>query len=117
MTDLNQVRLLVTGAGGFLGGAVCRAALAAGAETYALHRRSSGADGSGLRNAIRHVSSDLTDTKAVGDILRSVRPDIIIHCAGYANASRGLAHVEPALQDNVVGSGNRRDSRRCQWLG
>ena len=102
MTRLNQIRLLVTGAGGFLGGAVCRAALAAGAETHALHRRFVDADGSGARNGIRYVSADLTDVKAVGDVLRTVRPDVIIHCAGYANAGRGLAHVDPALQDNLV---------------
>ncbi|QOV90027.1 NAD-dependent epimerase/dehydratase family protein [Humisphaera borealis] len=94
-------RILVTGAGGFLGRAVSLAAGRAGHDVHLLHRRR-GASKVGQSAPVQEWTADLTDTAAVRDVLRRAMPDVIVHCAGYANASRGLAQVEPAVRDNLV---------------
>jgi nucleoside-diphosphate-sugar epimerase len=73
-------RILVTGAGGFVGAAVVKAALAAGHEVIALVRN----DASRL-TAITHRLSlqrvDLADTAAVASLVNSIKPHIVIHSA------------------------------------
>ncbi|QIK79463.1 NAD(P)-dependent oxidoreductase [Sphingomonas piscis] len=72
-------RLLVTGAGGFVGAAVVKAAAAAGHDVVALVRN----DASRLRNLarIQIERADLADDAAVSDLLRRTRPDIVVHSA------------------------------------
>ncbi len=65
----------VTGAGGFIGGAVCRAVIAAGGRVVGLGRGSVAA-----HSALRHVPGLIEDTDALARELRSV--DVLIHAAG-----------------------------------
>ncbi len=72
-------RLLVTGAGGFVGAAVVRAALAAGHEPLALVRSASAPRLAGLSVPI-HIA-DLSDTDRIAALLVELRPDVVIHSA------------------------------------
>ncbi len=74
-----STRLLITGAGGFVGAAVVRAALAAGHKPIALVRTASAPRLSGLSIA-RH-SVDLSDTDRVAALLDTLHPDVVIHSA------------------------------------
>jgi nucleoside-diphosphate-sugar epimerase len=81
--------ILITGAGGFVGAAVAKAAVAAGHDVTAVVRN----DVSRLaaladRIAIRRV--DLADGSAVAELLRSERPRVVIHSAweGVGGAMR-----------------------------
>jgi GDP-L-fucose synthase len=58
-------RVLVTGGRGFLGGALCRALIAAGATPIPTGR----------------AEADLRDRKATFDLLHDLRPDVVIHAA------------------------------------
>jgi len=89
------MRILVTGAGGFLGGAIHRRLAERGdVEAIASIRRSSPS----------HPDArplDLSDEAAISDALRVVRPDIVIHAAGRP---RGLSGDFNA--DNVTATTN-----------
>lgn len=74
-------RVLVTGAGGFLGGAIHRRLAARGSiEAIATIRRPS------PRQPHARLL-ELGDKAAIADALRAFRPDIVIHAAGRTNGS------------------------------
>jgi nucleoside-diphosphate-sugar epimerase len=108
-------RLLVTGAGGFVGAAVVQAAVAAGHEVIAVARH----EASRLAPLAPKISIrrlDLTDNAAVTALLGSVRPDIVIHSAweGVGGALRSgdiqLDNVRTAvaLADAAIAAGTRK---------
>lgn len=82
------MRILVTGAGGLLGGRLC-VLLSPEHATTALVRAHSAPDG------IEAFSADLVDAKAIGGILQRIRPEAVIHCAALADAD--LCELKPAL--------------------
>lgn len=72
-------RILVTGAGGFVGAAVVHAALAAGHHPIALVRTPGAARLTGLDIPV--YVADLSDSDRVSAVLYETRPDIVIHSA------------------------------------
>jgi nucleoside-diphosphate-sugar epimerase len=74
-----RLKILVTGAGGFVGAEVVREALANGHNVVALVRSRNAARLTGLNIDIR--IADLSDTPAVSAILEETRPDVVIHSA------------------------------------
>ena len=108
-------RILVTGAGGFVGAAVVKAAADAGHEVVALVRN----DSSRLTAIAGRISLqrlDLADTKAVAALLSSTKPDIVIHSAweGVGGALRSgdiqLDNIRTtvALADAAIAAGARK---------
>ncbi|HEY8900011.1 MAG TPA: NAD-dependent epimerase/dehydratase family protein [Chthoniobacterales bacterium] len=70
------MKCLLTGASGFLGGAVGRAAMAAGHEVVAIGR------------------TELASVEVLTGVVRTARPDCVLHFAG--SASVGESFAEPA---------------------
>jgi nucleoside-diphosphate-sugar epimerase len=88
-------RVLITGATGFIGAQVARAALGAGSDVYALSREPS--DTWRLReivDEIRFVRADLRNADAVASAVRAAMPEICIHAAWYAEPGDYLAAAE-----------------------
>lgn len=81
------MRVLITGASGFLGGALMAEAAAWGIETIAISRHRSGGAG--------WVTADLLDAAAVGRVLEQHRPDAVISAAA---ANPGSAD-DPAVNE------------------
>jgi nucleoside-diphosphate-sugar epimerase len=83
-------RIFITGAGGFVGAATTRAALAGGHEVHALTRQSGAARLAGLNGKLHRHVADLSDGKAIANLLATIKPDIVIHSAweGVGGASR-----------------------------
>ena len=73
--------ILVTGAGGFLGAAVVRRALADGHSVAALSRTPQPERLRGLGGALTTHAVDLADSDAVAAIVGEIAPAVVIHCA------------------------------------
>jgi UDP-glucose 4-epimerase len=84
------MRLLITGASGFVGAATVRRALVAGHEVAVLVRDPTAKRLAGLAETISVHRADLRDGAAVEAVLAAVRPEAVLHLAwaGVANTAR-----------------------------
>lgn len=96
-------RVLITGAGGFVGLHLCEALLGLGAEVHALSRN---AESRGLPAGIKAHSVDLRSLNSVKYCLSHVKPEIVYHLASLVNTRQKLDLVLPTLKNNLVGSVN-----------
>jgi nucleoside-diphosphate-sugar epimerase len=92
------LKILVTGARGFIGSRLHRALHEMGADVHAVSRAPGLSEAAGSR--WRH--GDLADIRTVRDILSTVRPDVIFHLAGQPTTARDLAMVLPTFHSNLT---------------
>ena len=93
------MKILITGAGGFVGAACVDAALAAGHQPLAVIRPAGNRqrlDGKG----VEILPLDLSDRAALDQAMAQHRPDVIVHAAwsGVSNAAR---HNKAQITDNI----------------
>jgi dTDP-4-dehydrorhamnose reductase len=84
------MRVLVTGAGGMLGGRVVAEARRLGHEPVALG----------------HADLDITDAQAVFDRIAEEQPDAVIHCAAYTDVDGAETHEQLARRVNADATAN-----------
>jgi nucleoside-diphosphate-sugar epimerase len=91
------LRVVVTGGSGFIGSAVVREALARGhAVTSLIRRCETVAEVAGLETEF----ADWNDSQALTELLQSLAPDVIVHCAGCS--ARGAESTEAIYEANVA---------------
>jgi len=101
------LKVLVTGASGFIGGPTCAELLARGHEVTSLVRRpGSEPRGTGA------VAGDLSDTSALDSALASERPEAVVHLAAEIGSQRNASKLQAA---NVEGT--RRLLEACTNVG
>ncbi len=111
------MKILVTGAGGFVGGAVVRLAASSGHEVLAASRRPHlGAAGA------THVGLDGHDESQVAEVLARHRPEAIVHSAWSNVADRSATTPTVALADLraatvLIEEGARHGLQRFVGLG
>jgi GDP-4-dehydro-6-deoxy-D-mannose reductase len=100
-------RVLITGATGFVGGHLAEALATRGAMLFGLSR------GGRWPRELKHLESavdlrtiDLAERPAVERILAEVKPDWILHLAGYAHAGRSFQESDAAWAANLVATRN-----------
>ena len=96
--DWRDVRVLVTGARGFIGTRLCQKLVDGGAIVQGVSSRS---DFTGLSPTVAWATVDLTDLNAVRRMIRSGAPDIVFHLAGHVTGSQALVEVEPTFELNL----------------
>ncbi len=95
------MRILITGATGFVGGHLVEHLRAVGGhELFGLSRPGSESRVPG----VAHHAAELADTPRLETILRDVRPEWLVHLAGYANTGRSFREPGPCWADNLDGT-------------
>jgi GDP-4-dehydro-6-deoxy-D-mannose reductase len=105
------MRTLITGATGFVGGHLAECLLAAGDEVHGLARHAEWpADRSHLagRAPIHHV--DLLDRNRLATMLGELRPERIIHLAGFADAGGSFRDPDAAWSGNLAATRSLYDA-------
>ncbi|MEE6388558.1 nucleoside-diphosphate sugar epimerase/dehydratase [Microbacterium paraoxydans] len=107
-------RVLVTGAGGSIGGELCRQLAQFGPETLImLDRDESGLQGSqlsisghGLLDTDDVVLADIRDVESLREIFRRHRPQVVFHAAALKHLPMLEQYPEEAWKTNVLGTRN-----------
>src|SRR6266568_9550176 len=111
-------RVLITGATGFVGGHLAEALAArGGASLHGLSR--GGAWPAELRHLERIVelrAADLGDRAAIERVLADVRPERIVHLAGYAHAGHSFQEPDAAWAGNLDATRNLYEAL-IRWGG
>ncbi len=92
------MKVLVTGANGMLGQDLCPMLEDEGFDV--------------VETDIHNL--DITDLKCVETVLKSEKPDYVIHCAAYTNVDKAEEDKETAYKINVTGTKNISDT--CKQL-
>jgi UDP-glucose 4-epimerase len=109
-------RVLVTGASGFIGTALCRRLIASGVEVHGVSRNPpAGPDAQNQCHSIAGDMScdaqaseihwwnaDLVELEAARSLIRDIRPDATFHLASLVTGSRNLEMVLPIFQNNFM---------------
>ncbi|MFK0240441.1 polysaccharide biosynthesis protein [Microbacterium sp. NPDC090281] len=107
-------RVLVTGAGGSIGGELCRQLAQFGPEVLImLDRDESGLQGSqlsisghGLLDTDDVVLADIRDVESLREIFRRHRPEVVFHAAALKHLPMLEQYPEEAWKTNVLGTRN-----------
>jgi nucleoside-diphosphate-sugar epimerase len=116
---LADLKVLVTGGGGFIGSHLCRRLCRAGAEVHATSRTERATTQAGPT----WWQADLSDLSIARRLFTSLKPDIIYHLAGSVGADPGLNLVIPTFQSllmstvNVLLCANEVGNRRIILTG
>jgi dihydroflavonol-4-reductase len=97
------VRILVTGATGFIGSRLCRALLAGGHQVRALHRPESNLKAlTGL--PVERTLGDILDPHSLHACLDGV--EAVVHCAGELGPRASRLKPEAVLSSHIIGTRN-----------
>ena len=97
--------VLVTGAAGFIGSNIVRAAAGRGARVHAMVRPGSSLGRiEDLLPSVQAHSADLTDPASLRSLWKTARPDVVFHCAMKAGHPASPEAREIMLRNGVLGT-------------
>ena len=109
MGELSGVRVLVTGASGFLGSHLVRRLVAQEAQVFAI--RSSGSAESperlaGVIDDIELLEANLRDAWSLNEVVSVARPELVIHQAAFTHVGKSFSRIDENIQTNIQGTVN-----------
>jgi nucleoside-diphosphate-sugar epimerase len=126
LDSLQDARVLVTGASGFIGSHVVRRLVADGAEVHALTSTVSAVYPVRLvahRDRITLHEGNLVDRSAMDAVVASVRPEFVFHLGAFTHVGKSWQRVDECVQTNIQGTVNllqalaRHEYRRFVYTG
>jgi dTDP-glucose 4,6-dehydratase len=115
------LKMIVTGAAGFIGSAVCRQALSGTtAQIVALDKMTYAASPETLAplldsGRVVHEAVDICDGEEVARVFREHRPDLVMHLAAESHVDRSIDAPEAFIQTNVIGTFHLLNTARRYW--
>lgn len=106
------MRVLVTGGGGFLGGAAVRALAQRGDVAIAFDTQWGGLAGVPEAENIIRVPGDITDLASLAQAIKAHWPDAILHCAAVVGVLSSIGSPLNIVRVNVEGSINVFEAMR-----
>ena len=105
------MRVLITGGGGFLGGAITSALVARGETAIAFDTHFAF---DSLPDSVRYfrVCGDITDMAALAQVVRTHQPEAVIHCAAIVGVLSSIGSPINVVRINVEGSINIFEAMR-----
>ncbi|HEX5759271.1 MAG TPA: NAD-dependent epimerase/dehydratase family protein [Thermoanaerobaculia bacterium] len=95
------MRVLVTGVGGFLGGALARALLARGHQVAGTW-----VDAPFHWPGVEPHEADVRDAARLREVMRETAPDAVVHLAGLSHVGESWTRMPEYFQVNVLGTEN-----------
>jgi UDP-glucose 4-epimerase len=111
--NLTNTPVLVTGASGFIGTALCSRLSKAGAQVYGVSRRRQAGAG------MHWLQADMADEVSARAAYDAAQPAVVFHLAGAVSGTRNLDYVLPAIRDNLVSTVTMMTlaaERKCQRM-
>lgn len=107
---LPKTSILVTGGAGYIGSHTCKALFLAGYNPIVFDNFYRG-----HKYAVKwgkFIQGDLTDAKAIHDVIHEYRPAAIMHFAALAYVAESLTNPSKYYHNNIVGSYNLLEAAR-----
>ncbi len=116
------MKILVTGAAGFIGSAVVRQAIADGHSVVSLDALTYAASLGSLAPVMDHPAhafekADIRDRHALDRILARHRPDAVMHLAAESHVDRSIDGPGAFVDTNVTGTYRLLEAVRHHWEG
>ena len=111
------MKLLVTGAAGFIGSSFARLSVQAGHDVLVLDALTYAGNLANLESIkdspkYRFVKGDILDGKLAEELLRSYKPDALVHFAAESHVDRSILDAAPFVTTNIGGTQTLLDAVR-----
>lgn len=113
--------LIVTGAAGFIGSALCRALVAeetgpvVGVDWLGYAASREALQGALASPSFRLVEADIADVRAMAELFEALKPRGVVHLAAESHVDRSIDSPAPFVHSNILGTYALLEAARGLW--